>query len=242
MRGVVLEFSGLSGTGLISGDDNGRYSFSKAEVRSTTPIQAGQQVDFEPGSDGVARAIFILNTAGATPSPAPGQAHGYSHAQYDLPAGHGSLRYGLNPFQFFWKCMTLYFDGRGRATVAEYWSFTLVYTLIVLVGVLLFGGIIAAVAEGGGSRASEDAATALVVILGVVLLIGLIIPSITVTIRRLHDIGATGWLYLLVFIPYIGGLVIFVMSLIGSQRYPNQYGPYYRDVINGTADVQRVFG
>ncbi len=252
MRGVVLEFSDLSGTGLISGDDNGRYSLSKEDVRSTTPVKAGQKVDFEPGEDGVARAIFIMENAGsgstATPAAAAASASAGGSAgakpwnQYDLPPDHKSLRYGLNPFQFFGKCMSLYFDGRGRATVAEYWSFMLVQYLILFVGFFFVALIAGVMVESGSSRQAEDAIVGLMAVFFLIVLAGLIIPSITVSIRRLHDIGASGWVYLIILVPYLGGLALFVMSLVGSQRQANQYGPYYRDVLDGTANVKEVFG
>ncbi len=241
MRGVILEFSELSGTGLISGEDNGRYAFSKDDVRSTTPIKAGQKVDFEPGEDGSARAIFILDEASTAPTPTPNP-EPHRHLQYDLPSNHASLQYGLNPFQFFWKCLKLYADGRGRATVAEYWSFTLVYYLILIVGMFFVGFVSAVIAEGSGSVQSAEIAGAVLLILVGLIFLGLILPSITVTIRRFHDIGATGWIILIGIVPYLGGIVIFVMSLISSQKNANQYGPYYREVLDGTAGIEEVFG
>ena len=55
--------------------------------------------------------------------------------------------------------------------------------------------------------------------------LGLVIPAICVGIRRLHDIGLSGWLYLLGFVPYVGGLFIFVCSLIPSSEKENEHGP-----------------
>ena len=43
--------------------------------------------------------------------------------------------------------------------------------------------------------------------------------------RRLHDIGQSGWLLLLHLLPGIGGLILFVMTLIEGDRYTNAYGP-----------------
>ncbi|MDO8933008.1 MAG: DUF805 domain-containing protein, partial [Rhodocyclaceae bacterium] len=42
---------------------------------------------------------------------------------------------------------------------------------------------------------------------------------------RLHDIGLSGWFYLLVFVPSVGSLIIFVMTLIPSQKHDNKWGP-----------------
>ena len=43
--------------------------------------------------------------------------------------------------------------------------------------------------------------------------------------RRQHDIGLSGWFYLLILIPYVGGLIIFVFTLIPSQKHDNKWGP-----------------
>ncbi|RUU10459.1 DUF805 domain-containing protein, partial [Mesorhizobium sp. M6A.T.Ca.TU.002.02.2.1] len=51
-----------------------------------------------------------------------------------------------------------------------------------------------------------------------------ILPWIALTVRRLHDIGLTGWLVLICLIPPIGGLAILVFGLIPSQTGENQWG------------------
>jgi len=52
-----------------------------------------------------------------------------------------------------------------------------------------------------------------------------IVPSIAITVRRQHDIGLSGWFYLLILLPYLGGMIIFVFSLIPSQKHENKWGP-----------------
>ena len=54
--------------------------------------------------------------------------------------------------------------------------------------------------------------------------LGSIVPSIAVSVRRFHDQDKSGWLYLLSFIPYIGGLVVLVFMCLDGTRGPNQYG------------------
>ena len=51
------------------------------------------------------------------------------------------------------------------------------------------------------------------------------IPSLAITVRRIHDIGLSGWFYLLILIPYIGGLIILVFTLVPSQKNDNKWGP-----------------
>ena len=52
-----------------------------------------------------------------------------------------------------------------------------------------------------------------------------LIPSISVTVRRLHDIDKSGWWYFINFVPAIGGLWALVLMCIDGTRGPNQYGP-----------------
>lgn len=54
--------------------------------------------------------------------------------------------------------------------------------------------------------------------------IALILPSIAVTVRRLHDTGKSGWFYLLTLIPYIGSIIILIFTLQDSTD-DNEYGP-----------------
>ena len=54
--------------------------------------------------------------------------------------------------------------------------------------------------------------------------LGIIVPGIAVTVRRLHDRDMSGWFYLLVFIPYLGGLILFVITLLPGTPGENRYG------------------
>lgn len=54
--------------------------------------------------------------------------------------------------------------------------------------------------------------------------IAVLLPSIAVTVRRLHDAGYSGWIYLLGLVPYVGGLVLFIFALLSSQPVDNKWG------------------
>ncbi len=51
-----------------------------------------------------------------------------------------------------------------------------------------------------------------------------LIPSITLTIRRLHDSNKSGWLVLIYFMPFIGWLIVLAMMLLPSTYLNNRYG------------------
>ena len=144
-----------------------------------------------------------------------GQDPAYAPPASKVPPGHASMRHKLgNPFAYFKKCLSLYADGHGRAGIAEYWSFVLVSLLLLVPFVAVFvidstgePGVLASVALFGG----------------IIVYLALIIPSITVSIRRLHDIGLSGWLYLLVLL--FGSIFTLIIGLIPSQDRPNEHGP-----------------
>lgn len=52
-----------------------------------------------------------------------------------------------------------------------------------------------------------------------------LLPNIAISVRRLHDIGKSGWWYLLNLIPIIGSIVLIVWYCQPSQEFANEYGP-----------------
>jgi uncharacterized membrane protein YhaH (DUF805 family) len=55
--------------------------------------------------------------------------------------------------------------------------------------------------------------------------LAILIPSVALGIRRLHDINYTGWLMLLCIIPVVNIIFIFLLCVIEGNEYDNQYGP-----------------
>lgn len=107
------------------------------------------------------------------------------------------------------------FDGRARRK--EYWMFQLFYYLIMAVVFLVFGMLTAVT----GSEAFMTIA------LGIYFLfvLALLLPMLAVTVRRLHDIGKSGWWILISFVPYIGPIVLLVFCCLDSESGANKYGP-----------------
>ena len=116
---------------------------------------------------------------------------------------------GQNWYLAAWRKFAV-FTGRSRRK--EYWFFAL-FNFIAL--------LLLATADYATGTLDEE--------MGVGLLSGIytlaaIIPSIGVSIRRLHDIGRTGWWVLIGFVPLIGSIVLLVFALLDSQPGDNQYG------------------
>ena len=102
------------------------------------------------------------------------------------------------------------FTTSGRAARSEYWWFAL-FNLTAIVGILL----VATVVLGETVGIFLAGATGLL----------LLIPSLTVAIRRLHDRNMSGWWLLLAFIPNIGQLALFVLYALPGTTGPNRFGP-----------------
>lgn len=112
-----------------------------------------------------------------------------------------------------------YSDFEGRSSRTEYWLFTL---LSVLVWTGLF-----TIALIGDLMMPDYAASPLpwvIIVALIAWIVGTFIPSLAVTVRRLHDTGNSGWLMLLQLIP-LGGLVILIFMLLESSPGRNRYGP-----------------
>ena len=113
---------------------------------------------------------------------------------------------------------TKYATFSGRASRSEYWwgYLGLAITSTVL-QILWMVGTIALLDFG-----QIAALPSLIALVGT---IGLLIPSITVTVRRLHDTGKSGWMALLIFVPCIGIILWLVWMIEDGQAHENTYGP-----------------
>ena len=56
------------------------------------------------------------------------------------------------------------------------------------------------------------------------LYIGGFLPLLAVSVRRLHDLGKSGWMMLLVFVPIVGGILLLVWFVSDGEPYDNEYG------------------
>lgn len=77
------------------------------------------------------------------------------------------------------------------------------------------------------------------VVLGILLYLAILIPAVAMQVRRFHDQDKTGWLCLLNFIPYIGGLIVLVFMLLPGTKGENRFGDDPKDPfgVEQAADV-----
>lgn len=101
----------------------------------------------------------------------------------------------------------------GRARRKEYWYYALFNAIIsiVLVAVDFMTGLFSFDANAG--------------LFSGVYGLAVLIPSIAVGLRRLHDTNRSGWWLLIALIPLIGGIVLLVFMVQDSDQGDNRFGP-----------------
>lgn len=101
-----------------------------------------------------------------------------------------------------------YCNFSGRASRSEFWWFQLFYFILsAVISILLCW--------------NEDAAQIVSYIIGLALLL----PSLGLAVRRLHDIGKSGWWFFISFIPIVGAIILIIWWCKDSQMETNEYGP-----------------
>ena len=101
----------------------------------------------------------------------------------------------------------------GRAQRSEYWYFVLFYTLIA---------IALALVDSVTGTFSPSAGLGL---LGGIFTLAMLIPSIAVSFRRLHDTDRSAWWLLIGLIPFVGVIVLIIFFVFDSQPETNRFGP-----------------
>ena len=114
-----------------------------------------------------------------------------------------------------------YANFKGRARRKEYWMYTLIFTVLLIALMTIMFSVLSFSDETG---IESGPGVYLTVILVIVFLFAHFIPTIALTVRRLHDTGKSGWWYLIVLVPYLGNFVIFIFTLIDGDREDNKYG------------------
>ena len=147
-------------------------------------------------------------------------------------------------------CITKkYCTFKGRARRSEYWWFSLLYSIILSIPTYALQYLIfwklgqkdmlekqvfeaaldsdkmaALTAQAEAVDATFGTYMPIIVIVLAVVWLGLLLPAWGVLVRRLHDIGKSGWAMLIVLIPIIGAFVLLYWLLKDSDKAANKYG------------------
>lgn len=225
MRGEVLHYDEDQGFGFITGTDGNRYTFARENLRRETSMPKGTPVEFQPGG-GRARDVFSIDAkaadapAAAIAAPSrPDNAPEAAKPQHFGRSAEDSTAESTDLWGYFRRGLTEnYFNFAGRARRKEFWGYCLFWTIALLV----IGGIGVFIDD---AMANLDELPAVTVGLCGLFLLATALPWLGLNVRRLHDIGLTGWLVLLFLIPTFGSLIILVFALIPTQGRENQWGP-----------------
>jgi uncharacterized membrane protein YhaH (DUF805 family) len=122
----------------------------------------------------------------------------------------------------------------GRAQRSEYWYFVL-FNILIAFAIGFVGGVLSSVV--GASS---------IVVVSAIYNLAVLIPSLAVFFRRLHDTGRSGWWWLIGLIPVVGWIVILIFMVQDSQPGGNEYGPNPKDgsgaAEGGTAGAKAASG
>ena len=126
-----------------------------------------------------------------------------------------------------------YANFEGRARRQEYWMFQLFNFVIISVLEGLF--FLTSAFSGSGKNSFSPLSF---IFLGLIFIyaLGVLVPTLALTVRRLHDAGQSGWMYLLSLVP-LANIAVFIFTVLDSQPGANKWGPNPK----GTAMTPKPF-
>ena len=205
MKGQILDFSIQAG-GLISSEDGKRYPFKNEEWKEQGVPTRGMKVDFDVDEDGQAVAVYKALGASST---------GGVTTVLQNASQTRNENGQLSLFALFLEALTKrYAQFSGRASKREFWGYML-FRMVAVVAIFFVAVIMFAINESLGSIFN---------LLCWLFGIALVIPDLSVGVRRLHDIGKSGWWFLIVLVPLIGPIWLIVLCCQASVNEDNQWG------------------
>jgi uncharacterized membrane protein YhaH (DUF805 family) len=115
----------------------------------------------------------------------------------------------------YFDTMLRYFEFAGRSSRTQYWVYMLVMTALFFAALYVDYELLGYFRRGVSSFGP----------LTLFCIFIHIVPNVTVTVRRLHDSGRSGWWYWISLVPFIGGIWLLVLMFLGPDGYgANDYG------------------
>lgn len=133
----------------------------------------------------------------------------------------------MNPIDSLVTCFQKYVGFEGRASRSEYWWFFLLISIASSIT-----GIIDAILFGIELTDPTPITWALQ--------IGILLPSLASAVRRLHDIGKSGWYIFIALIPIVGIILLIVWYCSDGDHVPNMYGPVPTNIREGNSGTPYV--
>lgn len=204
MQGQILDFSISEGRGVIRGDDGRRYIFLGQEWKEQQAPSKGLVVDYDLDATGAAIEVYAAPSAAGLSSSTNSN---FGRASGNLESSDKSNR---SAFDWYLVSFKKYAIFTGRAQRKEYWFFVL-FNIIFSIILSVFD---AALFGAGGAMPLSS-----------VFMFVTLVPGIAVSVRRLHDIGRTGWWLLLLFVPLVGSIILIIFLVLKGDDVDNIYGP-----------------
>ena len=206
MKGKVLDFSIQKGGDLILGEDGQRYLFVASEWQEQSLPLRDVVVDFEAAGK-YAKGVYLLAQAvpqiqAATPTVKPKPFKATDNKEPSL------LDLAISAV----KHKYLLFN--GRASRKEFWAVILFSVLISFALQLLYTL----------GFAISDNLGLLLALPFVIFSLGMVIPQLAVSVRRLHDADKSGWWLLLGLIPIFGTIALIMLFSLASSEGDNRFG------------------
>lgn len=199
MKGVILDYSIQHNAGVISGDDQNRYNFKGSDRRGQRPPASGDKVDFAIDTEGQAIDVYLaIGNANSTIQ--------NLSVQLDKISNQNQSEENFNIIDWFVKGLKNYANFTGRARRKEFWFFALTQFIILIIAQIL------------------DAILGSEFLFYVLTVLALFIPALAVSIRRLHDIGKSGWWYLIGLVPLIGFILLIIWFATETKQNNNEWG------------------
>ena len=120
---------------------------------------------------------------------------------------------------YYLKVLQNYATFTGRARRSEYWYFAL-FNLIFGIVAMILDNVLGIPMEGMGNYGPLYSLYSIVVL----------IPGLAVLVRRLHDVGKSGWMFFIALIPIIGAIWLLVLLATDSEAGSNKWGENPKEV------------
>ena len=114
--------------------------------------------------------------------------------------------------------MQNYANFNGRASRSEYWWMMLFAAFLYFPAIMIdnLAGLVIIESDPDSGIGLGP--------LYLLYILGMLLPVVSLAVRRLHDIGRSGWWYLIIFVPCVGVIVFFVFIVMDGQPHHNDYG------------------
>lgn len=127
----------------------------------------------------------------------------------------------MDLIKYFRLALSRYADFSGRSARPEFWWFQLAYfVLFIAINVLTF-----ILVDTLPAMLASTVSLIFVAIVFLGLVLGLLLPQLAITVRRLHDTGKSGWYMLFSIVPYLGSIIVIILCCQATEMRANKWGP-----------------